>query len=123
MGGERQGPELTGRTARGFGRWPAGFVFARGGRPKARAQTGGHRHQAGEADHPQQPVLVLRTALQVGAPVARVHVSHADQDGRTNERAPLFPEAGLLMRDGYGAVQPFQREVITFDIGGELSRG
>ena len=66
-------------------------------------------HQAGQADHPQQPVLELRAALQVGAPVAGVHVADADQNRRPDERPPLLPEAGLMVRHLDGAVHPLQR--------------
>ena len=78
------------------------------------AQPGGDdlhedRHQAGEPDHPQQAVLELRAALQVGAPVAGVHVADADQDRRPDERPPLLPEAGLVVRHLDRAVHAFQR--------------
>ena len=64
------------------------------------AQPGGDHlhedgHQAGQPDHPQQPVLELSAALQVGSPVAGVHVADADQNRRPDEGPPLLPEAGL----------------------------
>src|SRR6266851_1924599 len=69
------------------------------------------RHQAGQADHPQQSIFVLRTTRQIGAPVARIHVSDADQNGRPNERPPLLPKASLMVRHRYAAVHPFKRPV------------
>ena len=80
------------------------------------AQPGGDHlhedgHQAGQADHPQEPVLELRAALQVGSPVAGVHVADADQNGRPDEGPPLLPEAGLMVRHLDGAVHAFQRHV------------
>ena len=65
------------------------------------------------ADHPQQAVLELRAALQVGAPVAGVHVADADQDRRPDEGPPLLPEAGLMVRHRDGAVHPLQRHVVA----------
>ena len=35
-------------------------------------------HEAGEGDDPEKRVLELRAALQVGAPVAGIHVADAD---------------------------------------------
>ena len=63
------------------------------------------------ADHPEQAVLELRAALQVGAPVARVHVADADEDGRADEGPPLPPEAGFVVRHRDGAVDVFEREI------------
>ena len=65
------------------------------------------------ADDPQQAVLELRAALQVGAPVARVHVADADQDRRADERAPLLPEAGLVVRHRDGAVHTLKRRSVA----------
>ena len=62
------------------------------------------------ADHPQQSVLELGAGLQVGAPVAGIHVADADQHRRPDERAPLLPEAGLMGRHRDGAVHALQRE-------------
>ena len=70
-----------------------------------------HGHQAGQADDPQQPVLELGAALQVGAPVAGVHVADAHQHGRPDERPHLPPEAGLMVGQWHGAVHPFQRHL------------
>ena len=80
------------------------------------AQAGGDhlhedRHQAGQPDHPQQPVLELRAALQVGAPVAGIHVADADQNCRADEGPPLLPEASLMVRHRDRAVHAFQRHV------------
>ena len=69
------------------------------------------RHQAGESDHPQEPVLVLSAALQVGPPVAGVHVADADQNRGADESPPLLPKAGLMMRHIDGTVHAFQRHV------------
>ena len=70
-------------------------------------------HEAGEADDPEQAVLELRSGLQVGAPVAGVHVADADQDGRADERAPLLPESGLVVGNGDGAVHALERGVMA----------
>ena len=48
------------------------------------------RHEAGQSDDPQQVVLELCARLQIGAPVAGIHVADADQNGRADEGAPLF---------------------------------
>ena len=69
-------------------------------------------HQAGQADHPQQPVFELGAGLQVGAPVARVHVADADQNGRADEGAPLPPETRLMVGNLDGAMHALQRKVI-----------
>ena len=66
-------------------------------------------HQAGQADDPQQAVFVLRAAGQVGAPIARVHVTDADENGRPDKRPPLLPETGLMMRHFHAPVHAFQR--------------
>ena len=68
------------------------------------------RHDAGDADHPQQSVLELRSGLQIGAPVAGIHVSDADQHCRPDEGAPLLPEAGFVRRHRDGAVHAFEGE-------------
>ena len=80
------------------------------------AQTGGNHlhengHQAGQSDDPQQPVLELGAALQVGAPVAGVHVADADQNGRPGKRPQLPPEAGLMVGHFHGAMHLFQGDV------------
>src|SRR5208337_3886663 len=80
------------------------------------AQTSGNylhedRHQTGKSDHPQEPVLVLSATLQVGPPVAGVHVADTDQNRGANKSPPLFPEASLMMRHSDGTVHPFQRHV------------
>ena len=68
-------------------------------------------HQAGQADHPQQPVLELSATLQVRPPVAGVHVANADQNRRPDESPPLLPESGLMVRHLDGAMHPLQRDV------------
>src|SRR6266851_2204079 len=78
------------------------------------AQTGGddlHEdgHQAGEADYPEESIFELRAARQIGAPVARVHVADADENGRSDEHPPLLPEAGLMMRHVHAAMHSFER--------------
>src|SRR5262249_46590698 len=68
-------------------------------------------HDAGQRYHPQQSVFELRPAGQVSAPVARVHVPDADQNSRTNESLPLWPEGGLGLRHLDRAVQAFERDM------------
>src|SRR5205823_12783055 len=63
------------------------------------------------SDHPQESVLEPSAALQVGPPVAGVHVADADENCRTNKGSPLLPEASLMVRDFDGAVDPLQRHV------------
>src|ERR1017187_5704729 len=77
------------------------------------AQSGGddlHEdgHQAGEADDPEEPVFELCASRQIGAPVARVHVADADENGRSDERPPLLPESGLIVGYRYAVVYAFQ---------------
>ena len=67
------------------------------------------RHETGQAHHPQQPVLELRPARQVRAPVARVHVADADQDRRPCKRPPTAPEPGVLARHLHRAVHVRER--------------
>ena len=55
------------------------------------------------------PYLNWAPALQVGSPVAGVHVADADQNCRPDKRPPLLPETGLVMRHGDGAVHALQR--------------
>ena len=71
-----------------------------------------HGHQAGQTDHPQEPVLELGAALQVGAPVAGVHVADAHQQRRPDERPNLSPKAGFMAGHGDCAVYPFQRHMV-----------
>ena len=68
------------------------------------------RHQARQRHHPQQAVLELRAALQVGAPVAGVHVADADQQRRAAERPVLAQEAGLGSGRRHRPVQPVERQ-------------
>ena len=56
-----------------------------------------NRHQAGAGDDPEQIVFELRAALQIGAPVAGIHVADTDQQRRADIRAPLLPEPRLIM--------------------------
>ena len=79
------------------------------------------RHETGESDDPQQRVLELRAALKICAPVAWVHVSDADEDGRADEGSPLFPKAGLMVRDLYRAVNIGKREIVSVR-GGAIGR-
>ena len=84
--------------------------------PGHHAQAGGddlHEdgHQAGQPDHPQEPVLELSAALQVRPPVAGVHVADADQNRRPDEGPPLLPEARLMVRHSDRTVHPLQRHV------------
>ena len=53
-------------------------------------------------------VFELRAGLQIGAPVAGVHVADADEDRRADEGAPLLPEAGLVVGHFDGAVHVFE---------------
>ncbi len=66
------------------------------------------RHQAGQTNHPQQAVLVLRAALQVGAPVAGVHVTHADQNRRSRRMPATAPRSqpAHAVRSPYCAAPP-----------------
>ena len=62
------------------------------------------------ADHPEKSEFELRAALQIGAPIAGVHVADTDEDGRPDERPPLRPEAGLMRRHLHAAVHAFNRK-------------
>src|SRR5215469_648090 len=78
------------------------------------AQAGGDdlhedRHQAGKTYDPEETVFELRTALQVGAPVAGIHVADADQYGGADKGFPLLPETGLIVGNLDGAVDVLQR--------------
>ena len=66
-----------------------------------------------ERDHPQQAVLELGAALEIGAPIARIHVADADQNCRPDESAPLLPEAGLVVRNRDGAVNTLKRRSVA----------
>ncbi len=66
-------------------------------------------HQARHADDPQQPVPELRPALQIGAPVAGIHVADADEDGRPGKGPPLPPETGPMLRHADGTMYILQR--------------
>ncbi len=68
-------------------------------------------NEAGQADDPQERVFELSPALQVGAPVAGIHVADADEDCGADEGAPLLPESGLMVGDGDGAVDALERDV------------
>ena len=80
------------------------------------AQTGGNdlhenRHQAGQTDHPEKTEFELRAPLQIGAPIARVHVTHADEQGRPDKSPPVLPETGLARRHRHRPVHPLQRQM------------
>ena len=70
-------------------------------------------HQAGQGDHPEQPVLELGAALQVRPPVAGIHVADADEHRRADESPPLPPETGLMAGHWHGAVHALQRHVVV----------
>ena len=84
-------------------------IFSRHHAQPRRDDLHENRHQAGQRDYPEQSVFVLRPARQVGAPVARVHVSDADQNRRADECPPLLPESRLMMRHRDRAVHAFER--------------
>jgi len=65
-------------------------------------------HEAGEADDPEETVFELSAALQIGAPVAGIHVADADEEGGAEKGAPLTPEASLGTRSGDAAVHAFE---------------
>ena len=83
-------------------------VFAGGDAEAGGDDLEDHRHEAGQRDDPQQAVFELGPGGEVGAPVAGVHVAHADQDRRPDECAPFPPEAGGVRRHRDGAVDAFQ---------------
>jgi hypothetical protein len=51
----------------------------------------------------------LRAAGEIGAPVAGIHVTDADENCRTNECTPLLPKSRLMVRHVNRAVQAFER--------------
>ena len=71
---------------------------------------------------PEQSVLELRSGLQIGAPVAGIHVADAHQDGGADEGSPLLPETGVLIGNRNCAVQAFERHVGAIDVGRERPR-
>jgi len=75
-------------------------------------------HQAGQADHPLQPVLELSAALEVSSSVTGVHITNTYQNRRANEGPPLFPETRLMMWNIDGAVHVLQRHVARQRSGG-----
>ncbi len=70
-------------------------------------------HEAGEADDPEEVVLELRSGLQVGAPVAGIHVADTDEDGWADEGAPLLPESGVGVGNGDGVVDALERGMMA----------
>jgi hypothetical protein len=66
---------------------PAGLGEVEAGRDvQAHAQVlEQDRHQVRQQDDPEQCVAVLRTAGEVGSPVARIHVTDGDEETRTDE--------------------------------------
>ncbi len=68
-------------------------------------------HETGEPHNPEQGVFELGATLQIRAPVSRVHVADANEDGGAHESAPLFPETRLMMGDVYGGVDVLERQV------------
>ena len=67
------------------------------------------RHHAGQQHDPEQVVLEVCAAGQIGAPVARVHVADAHEQRGPGESPHLLPKTGLMMRHLDRAVQAFQR--------------
>ncbi len=65
-------------------------------------------HDGGECDDPEESEFELGAALEVGAPVAGVHVADGDEDGGSDEGAPLAPEAGGVMGDVDGGMHAFE---------------
>ena len=62
--------------------------------------------------HPEQAILELRAARQVGSPVAGVHVPDAHQQGRSDISPPLRPETPRGNRDR--AMHARQRDAVLF---------
>ena len=62
------------------------------------------------AHDPKQSVFELRAARQVGAPIARIHVTDADENRRPDKRPPLPPKTGLMGRHFDAPVHSFQRK-------------
>ena len=60
-----------------------------------------------------RPYLNCAPRLQIGAPVAGIHVADADQNGRADERPPVLPEASLVVGHLDGAVHTLERGVMT----------
>jgi len=61
-----------------------------------------HGHEIGEQNDAQQGVTELRSACEVGRPVARIHVSDGDEVSRSGEGDELAPDGRA--RDRYGSV-------------------
>ena len=66
-------------------------------------------HQARQRHHPEKSVAVLGAGLEVGRPVAGVHVADADEEGRAGEGPTLAPKTGGRRRHRNGVMQAFQR--------------
>ena len=56
------------------------------------------RHEARQGDDPQQIVAVCRPSLEVGSPVAGVHVADADEEGRARRRPAIAARSRLRRR-------------------------
>ena len=85
--------QVEGQVDRGRVGFPGSLgqvALAHDSQPGGQAlQEDGHevRHQ----QDPQEAIAVAAAAGDVGGPVARIHVTHGDQQGRAGDRQPLFP--------------------------------
>ena len=71
---------------------------------ETRAKTLQHqRDRVGEHQHPQQRIAEARAALEIGRPVARVHVTDRHHEARPHERQHALPSANraVRLRDRY----------------------
>ena len=74
-----------------------------------------HGHHVAHQQHPDEPVAELRAALDVGGPIAGVHVADRDEIGRPGKREqPPPPPAG---GDRNRSVNFFQRSFVVPAVG------
>ena len=97
-------------------------IFSRNDTQSGRDHLHEDRHEARQSEHPEEAISELRTTLEIGSPVSRVHVSHAYKERRANKRPPLFPEPGETVRQFNRTVQPFEGKVngVGHNLGGCL---
>ena len=97
-----------------------GQVLTSGNAQFGRERLQEHGHQVAAQDDPQQFVAELRSALDVGGKVARVHIGDAGDEGRTEEGQQAGEPAFLALAGKYGFASRVSVVLESFALDGLL---